>query len=522
MNRANCLISILSFLAVSGNLCLQSQAQSRGGFRHIPSTQEIEAAKAKAELEEEAAPWVAVDSSMFIVRNADEIIAQLPYNSTPVMMTKRILGPWIFTGYQPRDKRHFRADSLEIIRNLPVIYNDSSAIDLNDKLIASNDSVSMEDGLGFSTPDSVPAFIPEPSEPLVSKDFVRGYSMSGWLHDIILADRLQNDIMYSMMVADADNIENAYWTLPERPKLPEDEVTFAAFLKKLNLPDVDPEKAELPENEIQKIHWLHTVNSGLQFSQAYISDNWYQGGNNHTSLLFNFLWNVQLNPVYHPKFLFQSSLSYKLGLNSTPQDEVHSYSISEDVLQYNLNMGLKAVKKWYYSLNTQFKTQILRNYERNSMNRKASFLSPGDFNVGLGMSYSTQNKKKTFQLTATLSPISYNLRTCITDKIDHEKFDIRPDRKSRSEIGSNGEVNWTWKIAWNIEYRSRLFLFTDYKYFLSDWENTISFNINKFLSTQLYVHMRYDSSSEIMDSWKHFMLREVLSFGLSYTFSTKK
>ena len=155
---------------------------------------------------------------------------------------------------------------------------------------------------------------------------------------------------------------------------------------------------------------------------------------------------MQLNPVYHPNLLFQSNLAYKLGLNSTPQDEVHKYSISEDLLQYNLNTGFKAFKKWFYSMNVQFKTQLLRNYEKNSMKRKASFLSPGDLNVGLGMAYSTQNKKKTFQLTATISPLSYNLKTCITDSIDHGRFNIAPDKKTHSEIGSNGEVNMKWNI----------------------------------------------------------------------------
>lgn len=78
-----------------------------------------------------------------------------------------------------------------------------------------------------------------------------------------------------------------------------------------------------------------------------------------------------------------------------------------------------------------------------------------------------------------------------------------------------------WNILWNITYQSRIFLFTDYKYFQGDWENTISFNINKFLSTQIYAHLRYDTSVPSHASWKKFMLREILSFGLSYTFSTK-
>lgn len=327
--------------------------------------------------------------------------------------------------------------------------------------------------------------------------------------------------MYNTMISRPSTIDYSYWDLPVPPRLLDDDVTFAGYLRRQNLPDLNPENAILPEENLRRIYWLHNLGASLQFSQAYVSKNWYQGGNNHLALLFNFNWNVQLNQVYYPNLLFQSALTYKLALNSTPNDEVHTYSISEDVLQYNLNTGLKAFKKWFYSLNFQFKTQILRNYEQNSMKRTASFLSPGDLNLGLGMAYSHQNQKKTFQFTATISPISYNLKTCITDSIDHALFNIAPNRKTRSEIGSNAEFNMNWQITPNINYKTRLFLFTDYDYYMGDWENTLSFYINRFLSTQIYVHMRYDTSSDMSTSWKHFMLREVLSFGLTYTFSTK-
>ena len=212
---------------------------------------------------------------------------------------------------------------------------------------------------------------PAPQLSILSPDIV-----PKWLRDALTSYRIQEDFMYSTMVTDPSSIDYSYWDLPVPPRLLEDDVTFAGYIKRLNLPKVDPEKAVLPKEELQRRHWLHNVGSSLQFSQAYVSKNWYQGGNNHLALLFNFYWNVNLNQVYHPNLLFQSSLSYKLGLNSTPQDEVHSYSISEDVLQYNLNTGLKAFRKWFYSLNLQFKTQMLRNYEQNSMKRKASFLSP--------------------------------------------------------------------------------------------------------------------------------------------------
>lgn len=346
--------------------------------------------------------------------------------------------------------------------------------------------------------------------------------MPDWLLNAMTAERLQDNSMYYMMVKYPHLIEYAYWDLPVPPSLPEDDISFANYIRRLDLPEVNMKDAVIPEFRIERTHWLHTFGSSLQFSQAYVSSNWYQGGNNYLSLLVNLGWNVQLNRTYHPNLLFESNLSYKLGLNQSPNDEYHKYSISEDLFQYNLQLGLKALRKWYYSFNLQFKTQLFTSYPNNSDKRKASFLSPGDLNVGVGMTYSYNNNPKTFKINASLSPISYNLKTCIDHLIDEKQFNIKPGCNSHSEIGTSGEVNVDWSICQNISCKSRLFLFTNYNYFLGDLETTFNFAINKFLSTQLYVHLRYDSSSDAMSSqWRHWMLKEILSFGLSYTISTK-
>lgn len=347
------------------------------------------------------------------------------------------------------------------------------------------------------------------------------YHTPSWLRNYINRVRVQDNARYTYMINNPSAIEYAYWDLPTPPVLLEEEQSFMAFLKKQVVPEVSPEDAILPDLVIKKIHWLHNVGALLQFSQAYVSPNWYQGGNNYLSLLLGFNWNVTLNQEYHPNLLFQSALQYKLALSSNPSGYKHKYTIAEDNFQYNLNAGLKAAKDWYYSFNLQFKTQLLNNYEEDSDVRTAAFLSPGDLNMGIGMSYNHKNKLNTFQYTLTISPLSYNLKTCISDKVDHETYSIPWNKKVKNEIGSNLDFTLEWKVTANISYKTRVFMFTDYKYFLGDWQNTFNFEINKFLSTQLFVHLRYDGSTESYGKWKKFMMREILSFGLSYTFSTK-
>lgn len=515
MKQSNRLIAFLLLISISIPVMLEGK-NKKARFRHVARAETVKPT------EEPQSLVPPLDSAMLRVRSVEEIIDSLgtpDFFPTPV---NKVLGPWVFLGYRHLDRKSIDTSVPRFLPGLKVMTNDSVA---QQPVPAYPETQNMTATSCIQTetsvPDSViyiPGLTPEPEQEI---SILAADITPKWLKNALTSYRIQEDFMYSVMVTDPSKIDYSYWDLPVPPRLLEDDVTFAGYIKRLNLPSVDPEKAVLPTEEIRRVHWLHNVGASLHFSQAYVSSNWYQGGNNHLSLLFNFNWNVQLNQVYHPNLLFQSSLSYKLGLNSTPQDEVHSYSISEDVLQYNLNSGLKAFNKWFYSLNLQFKTQVLRNYEQNSMNRKASFLSPGDLNIGLGMAYSFENKKKTLQLTATISPISYNLKTCISDKVDHGQFNIPAERHSRSEAGSNGEFNMTWKIMPNISYRTRVFLFSDYKYFLSDWENTFSFDINRFLSTQIYVYLRYDSSAEKLTAWKNFMMREVLSFGLSYYWSTK-
>lgn len=107
--------------------------------------------------------------------------------------------------------------------------------------------------------------------------------------------------------------------------------------------------------------------------------------------------------------------------------------------------------------------------------------------------------------------------------VDHAQFGIEEGRILKNEVGSNTEVNMFWRIWENITYTTRLFLFTDYRTFLGDWENTLNFQFNRFFSTQLYMHLRYDSGSDpaLSPRWNRWMMKEILSVGLSYTFSTK-
>lgn len=433
--------------------------------------------------------------------------------------------PLIFSGYRPQTPPAVADDytlpsTRQLMRQTPPV-----AKSISHQEIAMLDSLSrmaptMRDSIAttpryaalLSSLDN--AYIPSRNTPQFS-------AIPTWLTTAIRADIIQQNLKYDFMLSHPRMIDYAYWDLPIPPQLPDDNLSYDSYIRTLNLPTIDTHKAILAKLDVERTLWLHYLNTGMQFSQAFISSNWYQGGNDYVALLFNFNWNVDLNTVYYPKWLFQSSFSYKLGVNSNPTGSIQKYSVSQDQLQYNLKLGYKAVKRMFWSFNLRFVTPLVNTYPANSETRTAAFMSPGSLNIGLGMTYNYATKANRFKLSASVSPISYNLKTCFAKDIDHLQYKIPADRYTLSEIGSSVEANADWNITSNISWRNRIFLFTDYDYFQADWENTINFEINKFLSTQLYLRPRFDSSTVKNEKWGYWMFKEILSFGLSYTFNSK-
>lgn len=280
--------------------------------------------------------------------------------------------------------------------------------------------------------------------------------------------------------------------------------------------------ASIAPPKIERRNWLQSFDGLVQFTQAYNSPNWYQGGNSNLNMLVNALYSFKLNPQFHPDLLFENILQYKLALTSAPEDKLRNYSINEDLLQFNTKFGIRAARRWFYSLSGQLKTQMLNNYISNTHDLKAAFMSPGEINLGLGMTYNYLSKKEKFRFDLTIAPISYNLKTCLNDRVDGTAFGIDPGHKTESQFGANIEGKLTWHIAYNITLSSRLYVFSDYSYVQGDLENTLSFTINRFLSTQIYAHLRYDSQTpRLSDSrWHKWQLKEILSFGFAYKFAT--
>lgn len=272
---------------------------------------------------------------------------------------------------------------------------------------------------------------------------------------------------------------------------------------------------DLQAEPVKVKRWITSFSSNIQVSQVYVSDNWYQGGTSSLNLLSDQLFTFNYNDP-SGKLLFENLVQWKFNLTTSAEDTVHKVRVSEDLFQINSKFGYKAFGKFYYSASMLFKTQLLTNYEPNSDVKQAEFFSPGEFNVGLGMSYShSYTKPVKLSHTLTLSPLSYNLRFVALSDIDPAKFGIDTGR-TRNEVGSSLDYTMTWDIRYNIRWMSHIYAFTNYKTSLIEWTNSLDFSFSNYFSARVYLDMRFDNSVAKDPRFGYFQIKELLSIGFSY------
>lgn len=281
---------------------------------------------------------------------------------------------------------------------------------------------------------------------------------------------------------------------------------------------VNPVDKASAENEFKVLKpnfWKKTAAASLQFSQYGISDNWYQGGESTNALLSE----LKLTSNYddRQRVQFENSLEIKIGFITAPSDTVHSYKTNADLFRLNSKLGVRAIKNLYYTIAAEFKTQFFSNYKTNTNDLISSFLSPAQLDLSVGMDYKL-NKNK-FNLSLMGAPFSYTFVYISNDKIvNPSSFNVEPGHTSANLFGSKVTANLDWKIAKNISYISKLEYFTTYDKVIASWENTFNFQLNRYLSTKLFLHARYDDGVTLTEeNDTYFQFKEMLTFGLSYT-----
>lgn len=271
--------------------------------------------------------------------------------------------------------------------------------------------------------------------------------------------------------------------------------------------------------EIERKYWIPGFESSVQFSQNYISDNWYKGGNSNMNLSMRTYFSLLYR---RERVQWLNELESKLGIYTATQGSSGAkYRISEDLLRLHSNYGIKASKRWSYTVDGELRTQLFTTYNSDRSVLQSAPFAPIRTNLGIGMKYSYQKKSKTrygrqISLSLNLAPISYNWRWSGRDDIDLARHGLK-ERMSVHTLGSTlrGELKCDFNM--DISWISRAYFNTSYKSTELEWENTLVMRISRYFSTRINVHLRFDDNARPSENWNRYIqINELLSFGFNY------
>jgi len=337
---------------------------------------------------------------------------------------------------------------------------------------------------------------------------------------------------------DVENLRRDYYTNINNISYVKYSVSALKKIPKLDFKDVTKrnifhdlivaeEPIKIPPIDLKKsdpkyIYWIKNGEHSLHIIQNYMTDNWYKGGNKNLSLRN---YHKLLLNYAKDKITFNNTLEWKFSLQQTPADTVNAMNITEDLIRIENVFGYQAFNKWSYSVRLETKTQLFNSYPVNGDKKNTAFLSPLVMNVGIGMNYSTEKKyesdsKKIFKLALALSPFSLNYTYVRDDEVVPTKFGgIKEGDNSRLEIGSLINADLSFSLNRYMSITSRFKYFTNYERAEMEFENKFDMLLNRFLSTSVYLYLRFDDSVSLDKKEKnigYFQLNELISFGLNY------
>ncbi|MBQ9285046.1 MAG: DUF3078 domain-containing protein [Bacteroidaceae bacterium] len=353
---------------------------------------------------------------------------------------------------------------------------------------------------------------------------------------------------YQLLLVEASNnqLARAYTAAPQLFTATQQQLTESGGLRTdITAPIVEEVKLaqkveeETPDVEVEAVEpevkkpnfWTFKGNGGLQFTQNYVSKNWYKGGLNSYTMLS--ILNVEANYNNQRKVSLSNKFEARLGFQ-TAENNVPKFRPTDNLLRFTSNLAIKAIGHWNYAAQLQLQSQPYRGYQGASKTVISDFLSPLYVRSSIGMDYNI--KKKRFDGVLKLAPLSYVITYVHVDS-RVTRYGIHEGHNSKHDWGPNLQFTFNYKMTKDISWQSRLYWFSNFKSTLIENEHTFKFTINKYLSANLFLYPRFDDTrfwgldfkkdadGKVTDQLSddsarrtHWMFQEYLSIGLNYDF----
>ena len=292
------------------------------------------------------------------------------------------------------------------------------------------------------------------------------------------------------------------------------EITFKtkkpdSKLQQVNLKQIDP----LP----WKLLGMGTVG----FTQTSLS-NWAKGGESSYSML---LIEKYIANYSKKKLKWESMAEFRLGIFKS---QTRGLEKNDDKFEFQSRVGYEASKNWYYSGETNFRTQIAKGYKYPDKDNPISkFMAPGYLTTSLGMDYKP-NKNFSLFLSPFTSKITFVNDTAL---INPTHYGLDPGKRRLWEPGAIVKLNWHHTIIEDVIYDTRAEIFNNYRFpfqkFNVDWEQTLVLQVTQRISTRINTQLVYDynvkfpikdaNGVEVAQQAK-WQFRELFTVGFNYKF----
>ena len=288
-------------------------------------------------------------------------------------------------------------------------------------------------------------------------------------------------------------------------------------------------ETKAPDKKLQKVNlkqviyppWTLKGNGSVGFTQTSLS-NWAKGGESALSAL---IISKYIANYSKKKIKWENNAEFRYGVSKSKSRGLEK---NDDKIEIQSRFGLSAFKKWYYSAETNFRTQIANGYAYpDKVNPISAFMAPGFLTFSLGLDY---KPNKDFSLF--LSPLS-SKTTYIRDTvlIKPATYGLLPGTKRLWEPGMIIKANWHHKITDDITYDTKGEFFNNYKYpfrkIAAEWEQVLLLQVNRFINVRVMTQMIYDyntkfpvydASGTVIGKKPKLQFEELFTIGFAYKF----